>query len=610
MIRLYRLPIILHDLLMVALAWVLAILVRYNFQPDVIEFSVLYMLPVIVGVQGWVLWYYGLYRSIWRFTGMYDFALLLRSAILGTLAIALVLFILIRLDNVPRSSLLFYPFILIFLLGMPRLLYRLGYEHSLKFLLDERLPPQRVLVLGAGTSGEMLVRDMLRRRHCSYVPMGFLDDQAQLWGGKVQGLPVLGKINQLTDVASELAIDLIIIAIPSATDDEMQHIVELCESCQIPFRILPKIEHLAASEAHLQALRHVAIEDLLGREKVALDWQIVQAKLTGKVVMVSGGGGSIGAELCRQIAQLQPAMLVILERSEFNLYQVEMQLKQFLQLNLQLCLGDITDTVAVEHCLRQFKPQIIFHAAAYKHVPMLQFQAREAVRNNVIGTQILANYANFYQCETFVLISTDKAVHPTNVMGSSKRAAEIFCQSLNSRSTTRFVTVRFGNVLGSAGSVVPLFQMQINQGGPVTVTHPDISRYFMTIPEASQLILQAAAMGNGGEIFVLDMGKPVKIRYLAEQMIRLAGKIPDVDIPIVYTGLRPGEKLHEELFYAEEVRKTTHSKILLASPVQYSWETLEAQLQALSEACHQYAEAEVMALLQQIVLSDEQSQIN
>ncbi|OQY53433.1 MAG: polysaccharide biosynthesis protein [Candidatus Parabeggiatoa sp. nov. 2] len=601
----YRhLPIILHDICMVGFAWILAIIVRYEWPlfPDV-EATLWQVLPIVVGVQSSVLWYSGLYRGIWRFTSMPDLATILRAVLIGTLAIVLVLVLFNRLELIPRSSLLFYPFLLIFLLGMPRLLYRLWHEQSFNFLLTDKTNYQRVLVLGAGTSGDMLVRDMLRSQSCGYMPVGFLDDQPRLHGGKVQGVPVLGSTNKVVETVESLAVDVIIIAMPAATDEQMRCVVELCERCTVPVRTLPKLDNVVNGQVTLRALHDVAIDDLLGRDKVQLDWQIIEAGLRGKVVMVSGGGGSIGAELCRQIARLNPTALVIFERGEFNLYRIEMQLRQeFPELVLQAHLGDIVDAVAVGHILECYHPEVVFHAAAYKHVPMLQSQAREAARNNVLGTKILAEATAAQGCQTFLLISTDKAVNPTNIMGATKRAAEIICQAMNGRCKTRFITVRFGNVLGSAGSVVPLFKKQIAKGGPVTVTHPDISRYFMTIPEACQLILQAGAMGQGGEIFVLDMGKPVKIRYLAEQMIRLSGKVPDKDIKIVYTELRPGEKLHEELFHADEkLGKTTHAKILLADHRSNNWERLTETLTQLAEACENYAENDIKKMLKRLV---------
>ena len=603
MSRLHHLPILIHDALMACVAWILAILVRYSFQPTPEDFAVAYMFPIVMFIQVWLAWRNGLQRGIWRYVSMHDVRVMIHVAFLGTLITALALFTLMRLDNIPRSSLLIYPFILILLWSIPRLAYRLWYEHSFKFFyIPEK--QQKVLILGAGTSGDMLVRDMVRTPSYGYVPVGFLDDQARLWGGKLHGVPVLGSMTDLQDIVSDMDIDVVIIAMPSATDEQMQRVVELCEQTQVAFRILPKLDNMMQGQpVNLTDLRDVSIDDLLGREKVELDWQEIQTNLQQKVVMVTGGGGSIGSELCRQVAKLEPAQLIIFERSEFNLYQIELQLRQqFPDLILHACLGDITDKVTLSHILQRYQPQIIFHAAAYKHVPMLQAQVRQAAYNNVLGTQRLAELASQYGCETFVMVSTDKAVNPTNVMGTTKRIAEIYCQGLNERTNTRFITVRFGNVLGSAGSVVPLFQEQIQRGGPVTVTHPDISRYFMTIPEACQLILQSAAMGQGGEIFVLDMGKPIKIRYLAEQMIRLSGKIPDKDINIRYTGLRAGEKLHEELFHhEEEFAQTRHQKILLALHRTNHWEQTQSLLQQMEQACTVYDEDTILEILQTLV---------
>lgn len=594
-----HLPTIFHDSGMAAVAWALAISVRYDWPLEpTVQQTFLRALPIVVSVQSGVLWYYALHQSIWRFTSMPDFLTILRSVMVGTLAIALMLVLFNRLEGIPRTSLLLYPFLLGFLLGLPRLFYRLWHEHSLKFLLAAS-PNQRVLVLGAGTSGDMLVRDVMRNPSCGYIPIGFLDDDPRLQGGKVQGLPVFGGIERVTKIVELEQVNLLVIAMPSATDDQMRRVVELCEQCTVPVRTLPKLDDVVNGQVNLNTLRDVAIEDLLGRAKVRLDWHIIQSGLQGKTVMVSGGGGSIGSELCCQIARLNPASLIIFERCEFNLYQIEMHLRQtYPTLELRICLGNVTDSIAVNQALRRYQPDIIFHAAAHKHVPLLQSQVREAVHNNIIGTQILATAAVAHGCQIFVMISTDKAVNPSSVMGATKRFAEIICQAMNGRSATRFIIVRFGNVLGSAGSVVPLFKAQIAQGGPVTVTHPQMTRYFMTIPEACQLILQASAMGQGGEIFVLDMGKPVKISYLAEQMIRLSGKIPEKDIKIIYTGLRPGEKLTEELFHPEEtLEKTPHTKILLARHCRYDWEHVNAFFDQLTRACEEYAESDIKGML-------------
>ena len=390
---------------------------------------------------------------------------------------------------------------------------------------------------------------------------------------------------------------------PSLNNAQMQRIVRLCEKAAVNFRTLPKVEDLISGEVGLETLRRVSIEDLLGRDPVTLDWKEISQGIAGKVVFVTGGGGSIGSELCRQIARLGPATLVILEHSEFNLYTIKMELRNnFPNLELAPHLINVCDEVALDHAFSRYKPDVVFHAAAYKHVPMLETQVREAVRNNVLGSRAVALAADRHGAATVLMISTDKAVNPANVMGASKRAAEIFCQNLNRYSKTHYITVRFGNVLGSAGSVVPLFRAQIEKGGPVTVTDPEITRYFMTIPESTQLIMQAAAMGAGGEIFVLEMGEPIKISDLAEQMIRLSGKIPGQDINITYTGLRPGEKLFEELFYDQEsLTETRHEKILLAQCRYVDWSYIQSIMNEMEAACLKYDEPLCRLLLQRLV---------
>ena len=397
--------------------------------------------------------------------------------------------------------------------------------------------------------------------------------------------------------------DLIVLALPSAKSSDMRRLVGLCEKTGVPFRTLPPLDRLMSGQITINQLREVSIDDLLGREPVSLDWDAIELELKGRRVLVTGAGGSIGSELCRQIARLQPAHLILLDSSEFNLYSIEMELlKAYPRLKISRCLNDVVDRVAMDRIFSDSRPDVVFHAAAYKHVPMLEDQVREAARNNILGTRSMAEFADRFGCEAFVMISTDKAVNPANVMGTSKRAAEIFCQNLNQRSATRFVTVRFGNVLGSAGSVVPLFRQQIEAGGPVTVTHREITRYFMTIRESCQLILQASVMGKGGEIFVLDMGEPIKISYLAEEMIRLSGKVPGEDIDIIFTGLRPGEKLYEELFHEKEaLQSTTHEKILLARYREFEWERLNEVMDEIKLACAEYDEKQVRSLMKTLV---------
>jgi len=595
-----RIAVIVHDTFMVMLAWLLAIMVRVGFQMESLDANAWQIIPLILAAQAPVFWYYGLYRSMWRFASLPDLTNIAKSSIIGTLAITAILFLFNRLNFIPRTALILYPLFLGFLLGTPRLLYRLWKEHSLRYVLDSR-SPKRTLIIGAGRAGEMLVRDILHDGE--YLLVGLVDDNPKLHGANIHGVPILhGGIERLAALVRKSNIQRLIIAMPSASDAQMQRIVEYCEQSQVPFLTLPKLSE--SPKTSISELHKVSLDDLLGREKVKLDLGIIEDRLKGKCVLISGGGGSIGAELCRQIASLKPEKLIILERSEFNLYQIEQSLQKVSpETPLHIYLGDVGDAVRVKQILSIHQPDVIFHAAAYKHVPLLQHQIRETVKNNILGTQTFAQLAIQYQVKSFVLISTDKAVNPTNIMGASKRIAELFCQALNERSKTRFITVRFGNVLDSAGSVVPLFRSQIANGGPVTVTHPEITRYFMTIPEACQLILQAGAMGYGGEIFVLDMGSPIKIRYLAEQLIRLSGKIPDQDIQIVYTGLRAGEKLHEELFHAEEeqMSRTRHSKIMLASSRSADWNYLIEHLNLLKEATEQHDEQVIRPLLKSLV---------
>lgn len=584
-----RLAVVLHDLAMVWAAWISTNWLRYSLEPNPPPF--VWFSPeigIVLLVQGLVLWWTGLYKGLWRFASLPDLWNIIRAGVLGSIAIAVALFLYNRLGTVPRAVLVIYPVALSVLLGVPRLAYR--YWKDSRFDLASRAPARRVLVLGAGRAGETLLRELARENR--YRPVGVIDDNAALRGAKVHGVPVLGALERLPELAGEVAAEMLLIAMPSATNAQMQRIVSLCEQTGIPFRTVPRLQDVVAGRMSFNELKEVAIEDLLGREAVQLDWTAIRTGLSGKRVFVTGGGGSIGSELCRQVARLGVESLTILELSEYNLYRIEQELhREFPDLLIRPILGDCGDAATTERAFAHARPQVVFHAAAFKHVPLLQSQLREAFRNNVIGTQVVAQAADRHGVDVFVLISTDKAVNPTSVMGACKRIAEIFCQNFSARSATRFITVRFGNVLDSAGSVVPLFREQIRAGGPVTVTHPEITRYFMTIPEACQLILQAGVLGAGGEIFALDMGEPVRISYLAEQMIRLANKIPGRDINIVYTGLRSGEKLFEELFHAQEsYQGTRHAKIFLAQPRSMSWELLTAQLRQAANGVRDYDE--------------------
>jgi FlaA1/EpsC-like NDP-sugar epimerase len=587
-----------HDILVIPMAWFGAFWLRFNLEHIPLEYfdSALRAFPVVLMIQGSLFWYFGLYRGIWRFASMPDLARITKAVVCGAAIAAATIFLLTRMAGIPRSVPLIYGLLLLAFVGGPRFAYRWLKDH--KFYGKEG---KKALIVGAGSAGEMLVRDLLRDPLREYEPIGFVDDDPKKRGQEIHGIRVLGGTEHIAEFVS--SVDIILIALPSAGSKEMRRIVGICERAYMPFRTLPKLDDLVTGRTSIKALRDVNIDDLLGRETVKLQWDAIRHSTCGKTILVSGGGGSIGSELCRQIAALGPSHLVVLDSSEFNLYTIDMELRRmFPELRLSRVLGDVGDAVLIEEVLRKERPEIIFHAAAYKHVPMLEDQVRAGVRNNVLGTRTIARLADKYECKSFVLISTDKAVNPGNVMGATKHVAEIYCQSLNERSKTQFITVRFGNVLGSAGSVIPLFQKQIAEGGPVTVTDSSVTRYFMTIPEAAQLIMQASSVGQGGEIYVLDMGEPVNIRYLAEQLILLSGKKVGDDIEIVYTGLRPGEKQHEELFHqTEELMATPHPKTLLARSRKFDLHIIESEIDAMAEACKESREGELKQRLTDFV---------
>jgi len=597
-----KLPVVMFDVLAIPVAWYCAYWLRYNMQPcptALINYYSLFALSILAIVQTACYYHFKVYRGLWRFSSMDDVSRILHSVLYAVILAFPIYYLTSLLPRIPRSILPLYCFVMVTLLCGGRLLFRSYWDNRSKNIAVSDV--KRVLIVGAGQAGEGLIRDLKRSK--SYLPVGLVDDNVSKRGLEVHGVPVLGTIRKLSSLVVQQRVDLIFIAIPSAGSSVMRMIVDYCASCTIPFHTLPSIHALASGRVEVNSLRKVNIEDLLGRDQVKLHWDKIASSIKNQRVLVTGGGGSIGSELCRQIMKLEPKHLLVLDSSEYNLYSIGQELAvNFPEAYIKLALISVVDAIAVEHVFRDFKPDIVFHAAAYKHVPMLEDQVRAAVQNNVVGTQVVAKASIAVGVKKFILISTDKAVNPTNIMGTTKRVAEIYCQNVNSRVSTQFITVRFGNVLGSMGSVVPLFQKQLQQGGPLTVTHPDIERYFMTIPEACQLILQAMVNGVGGEIFVLDMGEPVKIRYLAEQMIRLSGKEPGKDIEILYTGLRPGEKLFEELFHASEyLTKTEHEKLFKASFRQIDWDDLEQAMRLFDKACAAHQNDELFVLLKSLV---------
>lgn len=559
----YTVLAVTHDLFAAMLAWIGAYVLRFNFDlPPSFHDEMWQTLFWVAPLQTIIFWYMGLYRGVWRYASMADLRRIFLAVLLAAMLIPMVLWM-FRVDAVlPRSVLILDPILLLLVMGGNRLVYRLSKEQGL--FSEIKLHGEPVLVLGAGEAGVGLSKDMARSRDWHQV--GFLDDDEDKQGRLLNGIKVLGNLDSLPYWSKRLGVSQVIIAMPSAAHQVRKRAIELANHNGIKALTVPAFDDLLSGRVLISQLRAVELDDLLGRDPIHLDEAGLNQQLADKAVMVTGAGGSIGSELCRQIARFSPKKLVLYDVGELALYNIEQELSaKFPQLDIAYLAGDVRDDVRLEQVIGQYKPGTIYHAAAYKHVPLMEkHNAWQAVRNNVYGTWRVAACAQRHGVEKFVLISTDKAVNPTNVMGTTKRLAEIICQGLQRPDGTSFVIVRFGNVLGSNGSVIPKFREQIAQGGPVTVTHPEITRFFMSIPEAAQLVMQAGNMGKGGEIFVLDMGKPVKIIDLAKDMIRLSG-LNVGDIKIEITGLRPGEKLYEELLaHDENTLPTPHPKLRIA----------------------------------------------
>lgn len=533
-------------------------------------------LPLILLCKLIFFYFFGLYRGVWRYTGIHDLLSIIKATTSSSATIVIVLFYLLRTLRFPRSVLVIDWLLSLVLVAGFRVLIRLLHSSPLLRFANLQslgphprpLRPVNLLILGAGDAGEKMLRELLDNPRLSYRVIGFLDDDPKKRGRSIHRIPVWGKIADLPRLVRDKAVEEVLIAIPSASGSQMRQIVKLCQDAGVRFKTIPGLGDLIEGTVSIKELRDVAYEDLLGRDPVQLDDKVISSCLSGKRILVTGAGGSIGSELCRQIARYSPELLVCYERTENSLFHLEMNvLRNMRGLPYRAYIGDVLDQGRLSEVFAQTLPQVVFHAAAYKHVPLMELNPTEAIKNNLLGTHRIASLALRSEVERFVLISTDKAVRPLNIMGASKRAAELIVQSLGQAGSTRYITVRFGNVVGSEGSVVPLFRSQIARGGPVTVTHPEATRFFMSIPEAAQLILEAASIGQGGEVFLLEMGKPVRIVELAEDLIRLSGKEPYQDIEIVFTGLRPGEKLHEELIAPDEgTLPTPHPKIRVLRP--------------------------------------------
>ncbi len=572
-----RYLVFLMDLLLITGAYTLATALRFDFtiMPESERFW--HTILIVLVSKGAVFFFSRLYRSMWKYASLSDAVEILKTVTLASLASLVGILLFREQQHFSRVIFLLDWGILLSLLMASRLMWRVYRE---TYVIPRSNKGPRTLIVGAGEAGDQLLREIRKSRAANFNVIGFVDDDPQKLGMRLNGIQVLGDSRSLSRLAKDLEIEKVIIAIPSARGRDVRTIIRRCKMANVRFKILPGIADIITGKVEVSQIKDVEIDDLLGREPTRLDDEAISAYLAGKRVLVTGAGGSIGSEICRQVARYAPRKIVMLDAAETPLFHIERELSTgYPELMLVPVMADVRNRERLECIFEEFMPEVVFHAAAYKHVPMMEYNPIEAVTNNIGGSRNLADLADRYGVRNFVMISTDKAVNPTNIMGASKRAAECYIQALAATSATLFTTVRFGNVLGSNGSVIPMFKEQIKNGGPLTVTDPDVVRYFMTIPEASQLVLQAGCLGKGGEIFVLDMGEPVPILELAEELIRLSGLEPYEDIDITFTGLRPGEKMFEELLIAgENVLPTSHEKIKVLAAVTVDRAACEAVL--------------------------------
>lgn len=600
-----RIILIITDILCVIFSLYGALLLRFNgpIPEHYLERLFIMSLPILV-IAIAIFWYFRLYHSLWQFASIIE----LKNIVLATIVDSLANIILFEVsgNSLPRSCYFIYFMLLTMFLGGERFLYRLlRLKHSkIGFNIDNKEVKdlQKVMIIGAGLAGEKIYREIINSKQVYKQVMCFIDDDRNKQGRSVHGVTVYGGRDKIAEAAEKFGIEEILVAIPSADKKELADVLNICKETKCLIKKLPGMYELLNGNVHISDFKEVDVLDLLGRDPIEVNLEDIMGYVTDKVVMVTGGGGSIGSELCRQIAASKPKQLIIVDIYENNAYDIQLELKEkYHDLNLEVMIASVRNTKRVDSLFKRFRPDIVYHAAAHKHVPLMEDSPNEAVKNNVFGTLNVVKVADKYNTKRFILISTDKAVNPTNVMGATKRICEMIVQSYNKKSKTEFVAVRFGNVLGSNGSVIPLFKKQIKAGGPVTVTHPDIIRYFMTIPEAVSLVLQAGAYAKGGEIFILDMGKPVKIADMARNLIKLSGFEPDVDIKIEYTGLRPGEKLYEELLMKEEGLQETPNKLIhIGKPIEMNEEVFFERLKDLKEEAYEEVE-DIRSFIKELV---------
>lgn len=560
---------VITDVLLFTIALYLSYFFRFDFNFANINFEQIGdLLFWILPLKVFIFFTIGLYRGMWRYTSVKDFWLLIQACLIATVLIMVIILTISRFSGYSRSIFFIDGIFTFVLTGGVRMAIRSFFamfgNQAMNVSSSLLSKTTRVLIVGAGDAGEKILREINDNYKLNYEVVGLIDDDEQKQGRTIHGVRVLGPVDRLPKILKRETIHQILIAVPSASGDRIRRIVETCQQCNLDYKILPGIGDLIDGRVSVKLLRDISYEDLLGRSPVQLNVRDIRNYLDDKTILITGCGGSIGSELCRQVVKYQPHRLILLDSSESNLFNIQMEIinEHFFRY-CEAILGHVQDEALMNNIFEKHKPEVVFHAAAYKHVPMMEKNPWQAVLNNIMGSRVAMEMAIKHHVERFVLVSTDKAVRPTNVMGASKRVTELImqCQQGNG---TRFMAVRFGNVIGSSGSVIPLFRRQIEQGGPVTVTHPEINRFFMTIPEAAQMILQAGTMGEGGEIFILRMGTPIKIAEMARDLIRLSGKEPDVDIKIVFTGLREGEKLYEELItVGEDIMPTSHKKVMV-----------------------------------------------